>query len=237
MATRTQRPAVCQIDGKPKPRSQLVPAELIRDAVVGLIRVDHPDFDSGGAICLEHLGQYRARYVESLLADEKGELSSLDEQVVESMRTHELVATDIDAQVDEKLPLGDRVADKIADFGGSWTFIISFGAFLAAWMLINTVLLLSKPFDPYPFILLNLALSALAAIQAPVIMMSQNRQEDRDRARGENDYRVNLKAELEIRHLHEKMDHLLSRQWERLMEIQQIQIELMNEIGGERHGK
>jgi uncharacterized membrane protein len=237
MATRTQRPVVCQIDGKPKPRSQLVPAELIRDAVVGLIRVDHPDFDSGGSICLEHLGQYRARYVESLLADEKGELSSLDEQVVESMRTHELVATDIDAQVDEKLPLGDRVADKIADFGGSWTFIISFGAFLAAWMLINTVLLLSKPFDPYPFILLNLALSALAAIQAPVIMMSQNRQEDRDRARGENDYRVNLKAELEIRHLHEKMDHLLSRQWERLIEIQQIQIELLNEMGESRHGK
>ena len=96
--------------------------------------------------------------------------------------------------------------------------------------MINTVVLLARPFDPYPFILLNLFLSCLAALQAPIIMMSQNRQEARDRLRSENDYRVNLKAELEIRHLHEKLDHLLQNQWQRLLEIQEIQIELMNEL-------
>ncbi|HSA81745.1 MAG TPA: DUF1003 domain-containing protein, partial [Geminicoccaceae bacterium] len=120
--------------------------------------------------------------------------------------------------------------DAIAAFGGSWTFILLFGAVILVWVLINAVALLARPFDPYPFILLNLVLSCLAAVQAPIIMMSQNRQEARDRLRSENDYRVNLKAELEIRHLHEKLDHLLQHQWERLMEIQQIQIELMNEI-------
>ena len=116
------------------------------------------------------------------------------------------------------------------DFGGSWIFISLFGAFILIWIVINTVLLMVRPFDPYPFILLNLMLSCLAAVQAPIIMMSQNRQEARDRLRSESDYRVNLKAELEIRHLHEKLDHLLQHQWQRLIEIQQIQIELMNEI-------
>ena len=129
------------------------------------------------------------------------------------------------------------MADRIADFGGSWTFILSFGGFILVWVVINTIVLIARPFDPYPFILLNLFLSCLAAIQAPIIMMSQNRQELRDRLRSENDYRVNLKAELEIRHLHEKLDHLLQHQWERLIEIQQIQIELMNELtAGRRRG-
>src|SRR5690606_1596748 len=120
-----------------------------------------------------------------------------------------------------------------------WKFIITFGAILSSWIALNIVGLLARPFDPYPFILLNLVLSCLAALQAPVIMMSQNRQEARDRIRSKNDYKVNLKAELEIRHLHEKLDHLLIHQWQRLMEIQQIQVELMNEIsrgGSSRRG-
>ncbi len=103
---------------------------------------------------------------------------------------------------------------------------------LFGWIAINSHVLLSKPFDAYPFILLNLILSCLAAIQAPVIMMSQNRQEARDRLRSQSDYQVNLKAELEIRQLHEKLDHLISRQWDRLMEIQAIQTEIMSEISG-----
>ena len=113
-------------------------------------------------------------------------------------------------------------------------FISAFGGFILIWVLINTLVLILRPFDPYPFILLNLFLSCLAALQAPIIMMSQNRQEARDRLHSENDYRVNLKAELEIRQLHEKLDHLLQHQWERLMEIQQIQIELMNELTPEK---
>ena len=113
-------------------------------------------------------------------------------------------------------------------------FILSFAGFIVVWVLINTLVLLMRPFDPYPFILLNLFLSCLAAVQAPIIMMSQNRQEARDRLRSENDYRVNLKAELEIRHLHEKLDHLLQHQWQRLAEIQEIQLELMNELTAEK---
>ncbi|HJW77907.1 MAG TPA: DUF1003 domain-containing protein, partial [Beijerinckiaceae bacterium] len=150
--------------------------------------------------------------------------------VVESLRRHETIGRDVDSEFDERRTFGQRVSDRIASFGGSWTFILSFFAFLVVWMAINVAIGLSRAFDPYPFILLNLVLSCLAAIQAPIIIMSQKRQEARDRLRAENDYRVNLKAELEIRHLHEKIDHLLTKQWERLAEIQQIQLELLQEL-------
>ncbi len=123
-----------------------------------------------------------------------------------------------------------KLADKIATFGGSWTFLICFAIFLGLWITINTVVLVTQPADPYPFILLNLILSCLAAIQAPVIMMSQNRQEAKDRLRSQNDYQINLKAELEIQHLHEKLDHLLMHQWERLAQIQEIQLDLLSEM-------
>jgi uncharacterized membrane protein len=118
----------------------------------------------------------------------------------------------------------------MAEFGGSWGFVIFFLSLIFIWIIINTYLLVVNPYDPYPYILLNLILSCVAALQAPVIMMSQNRQEARDRMRSEQDYRVNLKAELQIRLLNEKIDHLLTRQWQRLMEIQDIQMELMEEL-------
>ena len=125
---------------------------------------------------------------------------------------------------------GDRIADKVASFGGSWTFIISFFIFLLAWMFLNFWMLHNKGFDPYPFILLNLILSCLAAIQAPIIMMSQNRQEDKDRDRAEHDYKINLKAELEIKLLSEKIDHLLVHQNKKLLEIQEMQIQYLENI-------
>src|SRR5205085_10585135 len=122
----------------------------------------------------------------------------------------------------------------LASFGGSWTFIILFGVTLAVWVAFNLVVPAFVRFDSFPFILLNLLLSCLAAIQAPVIMMSQKRQEAKDRLRSRNDYRVNLKAEFEIRHLHEKLDHLINRQWERLAEIQQIQLEIMEDLAARK---
>ena len=118
----------------------------------------------------------------------------------------------------------------MAAFGGSWTFIIMFFAFIVIWMLINIWFLATKPFDPYPFILLNLLLSCLAAIQAPIIMMSQNRQEQKDRQRGEHDYKINLKAELEIKLLSEKIDHLLVHQSKKLLEIQEVQIDYLEDL-------
>jgi uncharacterized membrane protein len=229
---------VCQICGRPHSRSELVPAALVRPALAERIRGAFPSWSQDGFICHDDLNRFRAEYVQRLLADERGELSSLDRSVIESLARHETLAENVDAQFQKKLSLGERLADRIADFGGSWTFISLFAGFILIWIVINTIVLLVRPFDPYPFILLNLLLSCLAAVQAPIIIMSQNRQEARDRLRSENDYRVNLKAELEIRQLHEKLDHLLQHQWERLVEIQQIQIELMNELkAGRRDGR
>ena len=146
------------------------------------------------------------------------------------MQQHELISKNVEDQLDQQWSFGERLADKIATFGGSWAFLICFTLFLVMWILVNTIVMVKQPADPYPFILLNLILSCLAAIQAPIIMMSQNRQEAKDRMRSENDYQVNLKAELEIRHLHEKMDHLLMHQWDRLAKIQEIQLDLLSEM-------
>jgi uncharacterized membrane protein len=140
------------------------------------------------------------------------------------------VSRNPEAELQSSLTVGQRLADRVANIGGSWKFITWFMFVFVIWILTNSVFLVARPFDPYPFIFLNLVLSCLAAAQAPVIMMSQNRQEARDRLHAARDYQINLKAELEIRHLHQKMDHLLSHQWERLMEIQEIQMELINEV-------
>ncbi len=227
-------PLICQICKKPKSPHGGMLAELIRPSLLEFIKKAMPDFDSKGFICFDDLGEFRKDYVKEVLQDEIGELSTLDQEVIESLQQHEIVSSDISKQFEKKLTFGERLSDHIASFGGSWRFIILFGTVLFGWIILNAIFLLNRGFDPYPFILLNLILSCLAAIQAPIIMMSQNRAELRDRLRSENDYKINLKAELEIRHLHEKIDHLLRRQYNRLFEIQQIQIELLEEIGRQR---
>jgi len=203
---------------------------LIREPIVEIIRKTYPDWSSSGFICISDLNQFRANYVKNVLEKEKGEISTIEEQVIRSVKENELLSKNINTEFEQKLTFGERLADRIADFGGSWNFIVIFGGVLLLWVAINSMILIWRPFDPYPFILLNLVLSCLAAIQAPVILMSQNRQESRDRLRSEHDYLINLKAELEIRHLHEKIDHLLMNQWQRLLEIQEIQMELMEEL-------
>jgi uncharacterized membrane protein len=209
-------------------------AELIRPSLLEFIKKERPGLDSKAFICFDDLGEFRKEYVKEVLQEEIGELSALDQEVIESLEQHEILSSDIEKQFEKKLTFGERLSDRIAEFGGSWKFLISFGAVLIAWIAINGVILVTRAFDPYPFILLNLILSCLAAVQAPIIMMSQNRAEARDRLRAENDYKVNLKAELEIRHLHEKIDHLLRKQYNRLFEIQQIQIELLAELSRKR---
>ena len=224
-------PLVCQVCKESKsPHSGMI-AELIRPSLLEFIKKKMPDLDNKGFICFEDLGEFRKDYVKEVLEDEIGELTALDQEVIESLEQHEILSSDIIKQFEKKLTFGERLSDRIAEFGGSWKFLITFGVVILIWIAINGVMLATGAFDPYPFILLNLVLSCLAAVQAPVIMMSQNRSEARDRLRAENDYKVNLKAELEIRHLHEKLDHLLRRQYNRLFEIQQIQIELLQEIG------
>lgn len=224
----------CAICGKLFPRGELVIGAIIRPKVVDQIREAHPDWSPDNFICLADLATFRGRYVHSLLESEKGELTSLEQDVLRSLREHELLSSNVDAEQEQARSIGQRLADCIATFGGSWTFLIIFACFLALWILMNSLVLFWRPVDPYPFILLNLLLSCLAAVQAPIIMMSQNRQEAKDRVRSQHDYQVNLKAELEIRQLHEKIDHLLSHQWERLVEIQEVQLELLSEIGKAR---
>jgi len=216
-----------------------VPGEALRDSIVALIQEDHSEWTRAQPICRLCLDGYRSKYVEEVLKADRGELSVLELGVMRSLQQKELLAENTNEELDRQTTPGQRVADKMAQFGGSWAFIITFGAVIAAWITINSIALLTKPFDPFPYILLNLVLSCLASIQAPVIMMSQNRMEAKDRLRAEHDYQVNLKAEMEIRHLHEKVDHLLTHQWERLAEIQQIQMDLMAELakrGNGNHG-
>ncbi len=230
MVSKQIRPTpVCRLCGRSE--TQMLPAVLVRPPIVEEIKKHYPDWKPEGYICHSDLNRFRSIYIQGLLTSEKGELSSLDQEVLDSLKRHETLASNIDDEYEKTFTLGERLADRLADFGGSWNFIIIFAAVLLGWIVLNTAVLVARPFDPYPFIFLNLILSCLAAIQAPVIMMSQNRQEAKDRRRSEHDYQINLKAELEIRHLHEKLDHLLSRQWERLVAIQQVQLDLLAEIG------
>jgi uncharacterized membrane protein len=224
---------VCQICGNDR-HSILTPGILVRPVIAELIRKQTGNWTEEGWVCKDDLQRFRHQYVQSLLQTEKGELTSLENEVLESLRQQEILSRNPEKELQSGLTLGQRLADRIAALGGSWAFIILFGSVLIFWIVINTAALFARPFDPYPFILLNLVLSSLAAIQAPVIMMSQSRQEARDRLHAMRDYQVNLKAELEIRHLHQKIDHLLSHQWERLVEIQEIQMELISEVRGHR---
>lgn len=223
----------CQICGTTR-RTVLRRGIIVRPAVVQLIQRDVAHWDENGWICLDDLQKYQSQYVQALLEAEKGELTELELEVLQGLREHEILARNPEADFEAERTLGQRLADRLAAFGGSWSFIVVFALVLCAWMMLNSYGLAVRPFDPYPYILLNLLLSALAALQAPVIMMSQNRQEARDRLRALHDYQVNLKAELEIRQLHQKIDHLLSHQWERLVEIQEIQMELIHEVRGRR---
>lgn len=224
----------CSVCGKPFSMSELTPGRFMRPLVAERIVAEHPDWNVDSYICHNDLNHYRSLYVQNVLEQERGELTTLEKDVIDSLRDHDILTQNLNEVADETFTFGERLADRVASFGGSWTFILLFGGVLTLWVAINSIAALGVRFDVYPFIFLNLVLSCLAAIQAPVIMMSQNRQGTKDRLRAENDYRVNLKAELEIRHLHSKMDLLLTHQWQRLLEIQQVQTDLLEEIGNKR---
>jgi uncharacterized membrane protein len=217
----------CQVCQKNFTMDEVMKAELLEEPIVKMIREKHPEWSSEGFICLADLYLFRARYVAEILKISSQEIYCLEKEMV---KEEQPVSRNLNREFESSLTLGERLSDGLANFGGSWTFIGIFMAMMVIWMGINGFALLEKPFDPFPYILLNLVLSCLAAIQAPVIMMSQNRQEAKDRLRAEHDYEINLKAEIEIRKLHERMDHLLMHQWQHLMDIQQLQVHLMEEI-------
>ncbi len=212
------------------PLTQKVEARSISDNILGFIQIAHPDFTDNSNMSLSELSACRVQFIAYKLKGQMGELSSLEKMVIDTISNETQISNLAITQDNTPLTVGQRMADKVASFGGSWTFISSFGFFLFVWIVINATLLMNKGFDPYPYILLNLILSCIAALQAPIIMMSQNRQEEKDRERSKMDYMINLKSELEIRTLHEKIDHLIIHQQRDLFEIQQVQIEMMKDI-------
>ena len=220
----------CQITQQQIPLSESYKGSEIREPLRKLIQNDYPLFSTDGYIASDKLNEYRKQYITQLIEQEVGEVNDLEKEVIGAIHSHKILAENIEEEISQPSTLGQRVADTIASFGGSWTFIIIFFSFLALWMLVNAWWLANRSFDPFPFILLNLILSCLAAIQAPIIMMSQNRQEEKDRQRSEHDYKINLKAEIEIRLLHEKLDHLMVHQNRRMLEIQQLQSDYLEDI-------
>lgn len=212
------------------PIGEEVQGQDIREGIFNYIKSVYPLFEKNDFISITELNQFRRNYLTYLIIQEKGELAVIDNDVLRAIENNSFLSENIQDLPETNITFGQKVADKVADFGGSWTFIIFFFSFILIWMIINIWVLATKPFDPYPFILLNLILSCLAAIQAPIIMMSQNRQEQKDRQRSEHDYKINLKAELEIKLLHEKMDHILIHQNKKLLEIQEIQTDYLEDL-------
>lgn len=219
----------CAITGETLHRAELRAVASLAPGPLAALHRDHPDIDPEALISLPAARALRRKHLEELLERERGELTTLDREVLDSLQSGAPISEEPEAVFDDERDLGARAADALARFGGSWAFILTFSTIILVWMAVNVTGLLLGTFDPYPFILLNLALSTLAALQAPVIMMSQRRQEEKDRLRSENDYKVNLKAEIEIRHLHEKLDTHLARQWERLAAIQRLQIAMLED--------
>lgn len=219
----------CEVCKKTFKKNQVYGNEVIRNRIQERIKAVAQNWCDTSTICENCLNRFRVEHLQSLLEEERGELTNLDQKVLESLSEHEIITKNLGRALEEKATFGQKLSDGLASFGGSWVFLMCFAGFIAIWIGYNLFSPRGENFDPYPFILLNLILSCLAAVQAPVIMMSQNRQEAKDRMRMEHDYQINLKAELEIRQLHMKIDQLLKHQWWRLLEIQQLQFDLMSE--------
>ncbi|MBS7576485.1 DUF1003 domain-containing protein [Enterococcus sp. MMGLQ5-2] len=197
-------------------------AELIQ-----FIQAKNPTYPLDTELTLQQILNYRYAFINQLLNDEIKATETFNENYHKEIENKKFQTKNLNKSFDKQVTFGDKVSDKIAKFGGSWPFIISFIVFLALWIILNATGLLFKPFDNYPFILLNLALSCLAALQAPIIMMSQNRQSVRDRIEADNDYEINIKAEIEIDSLHQKMDYLMTTKWQHIIQLQQLQIEML----------
>lgn len=173
---------------------------------------------------------YHFEYIKEKIIQDQNETKKINQEMLEQLKNKQIISQNLNTTINQKATFGQKSADAIAKFGGSWPFIFLFVVILGSWFLLNTLHFFGLSFDRYPFILLNLVLSCLAAIQAPIIMMSQNRQAARDRIAADHDYQTNLKAELEISLLHEKIDYLMSQQWQQMLELQQLQIELLTQL-------
>ena len=208
---------------------QTTPLATVRDSILKSILKKNPNVDvENGYICQGDLNYARREYFKQLIQEEKGDLTEVEKAVVDALQEHEVVSRRIDQFDTTAGTFGERLSDRIAQFGGSWTFIMLFALAITIWVVWNSAT--QVRFDPYPYILLNLFLSCLASLQAPIIMMSQNRLQVHDRLSQEQDFKVNLKSEVEIRVLNEKIYKLISHQWQRLLEIQEMQMDFMEQL-------
>ena len=220
---------LCQICRKSFSKEDLFPISLLRSSVKKEFE-KAANIDNEGYICEKDLKNIRLKMVEALLKEEKGAISKLDKKILKSYREQDFIAENVNKKFQKQLTLPERISDMMANFGGSWKFIIIFFSFILIWMGVNIFILVERKFDPYPFILLNLFLSCLAAIQAPIILMSQNRQAEKDKLQTDDNYITNLKAEIEIKNINSKLDLLMKKQWSRLLEIQNLQLDLVEDL-------
>lgn len=222
-----RRCALCDHTGR---RTDFVRAESVRGQEAERIAREHPGaWPGSGLVCRSCLKRERIQYVLERLEQERGELSAVEAEVARRAGEHVAIAENLEREFERQATRGQRIADAVARVGGSWPFVIGFLIVLALWIALNAALA-ARAFDPYPFILLNLVLSCLAALQAPIIMMSQKRQAAKDRLDASHDYEVNLKAELEIRVLQETLDELREHRWAELVAQQQEQIRLLTAL-------
>ncbi len=224
----TKKP--CEICHEKFPRNSLYPLPLVRKCILELANESNPKLNENGYLCFTDLRTLGLNHLEKMLKQERGALSELEKEVVENLQKQEFLAENVNEEFEERMTIGEKLSDHIAAFGGSWKFIILFLMILVVWMGFNSYLYLTMPFDPYPYILLNLLLSSLAAFQAPIIMMSQNRQASKDRLSQENAYQINLKSELQIRHLNSRLELYMKHSWEKLYEIERNQEEMLQEL-------
>ena len=220
---------VSAISEKEFPESQKVLGSLISPQIVQVIKQECPLFNDSSNLSVSEYKYFKQKYLQNFLVKETSDITQLEKEVIESIGNKSILS-DKEIIDESKTTFAQRLSDRVASFGGSWKFIIIFGVVLFVWILFNTLSPNRDEFDPYPFILMNLILSCIAALQAPIIMMSQNRQEEKDRERAKQDYMINLKSELEIRLLHEKIDHLILDQQQELIKLQQIQINKLDLI-------
>ncbi|GKT03014.1 DUF1003 domain-containing protein [Furfurilactobacillus entadae] len=220
----------CLVDQKAYDLVDGVFLEDLDGPLQALIRRDFLKAANHDFICSEHLVHYRLMKMDQMIAKDYRQNRRLNQKLTRVLEDDNYQVVDVREQLEKSLTFGQRVADAVAHFGGSWPFIISFITVMILWIIINVFHLFGVHFDPYPFILLNLFLSMVAAIQAPLIMMSQNRSAEYDRMQSVNDYRVNQKSEEEIRVLHSKIDHVIQQDQPNMLEIQKIQTEMLGSI-------
>lgn len=228
-----EKTAICFIDHQ---KHMVIDGRYLKDlepATRNLIKSDYPSAKVTDFICDHDLLKYQLMRVDGMVRSDVKQTRKINRRLTRAMQSDDYEIVDVNENLEKTLTFGQRVSDAVARFGGSWGFIGVFTFVLVAWMFVNGAGIFGIKFDPFPFILLNLALSCIAAIQAPIIMMSQNRAADRDRMNSENDYHVNLKSEHELRILHAKLDNLTQNQLPHTLEIQKLEIEILGQIRNE----